>query len=169
MAWTTPRTWTDAETVDAAIMNTHVRDNLNELRDPGDWASYTPTVSGFTSVVTTATGYYQYVNQSTVVARITVDIGTVTTLGSSTITVTLPVNAKTTGMTVGVSILGQAVFDPNGATTPALGTVTYNSSGAFQVLLPNATAPRASTWTGAVPASQVAGDKWTFMLTYEAA
>ena len=30
MAWTTPRTWTTGETVTAAIMNTHVRDNLNE-------------------------------------------------------------------------------------------------------------------------------------------
>jgi len=29
MAWTTPRTWTTGELVTAAIMNTHVRDNLN--------------------------------------------------------------------------------------------------------------------------------------------
>lgn len=29
MAWTTPRTWTDGELVTAAIMNAHVRDNLN--------------------------------------------------------------------------------------------------------------------------------------------
>lgn len=28
MAWTTPRTWVAGETVTAAIMNTHVRDNL---------------------------------------------------------------------------------------------------------------------------------------------
>jgi len=169
MAWTTPRTWADAETVNASIMNAHVRDNLDYLYDPGDWASYTPTVSGFTSVVTTATGYYQYVNRSTVVARITIDIGTVTTLGSSTITVTLPVNAKTTGMTAGASILGQAVYDPTGAPTPALGVATYNATGTFTVLLNNATAPRTSTWTGAAPASQASGDKWTFLLTYEAA
>lgn len=31
MAWTTPRTWTAGETVTAAIMNTHVRDNLAVL------------------------------------------------------------------------------------------------------------------------------------------
>lgn len=31
MAWTTPRTWTTGETVTAAIMNTHVRDNLDFL------------------------------------------------------------------------------------------------------------------------------------------
>lgn len=29
MAWTTPRTWSSGETVTAALMNTHVRDNLN--------------------------------------------------------------------------------------------------------------------------------------------
>lgn len=32
MAWTDPRTWTDTELVTAAMMNPHVRDNLNYLR-----------------------------------------------------------------------------------------------------------------------------------------
>lgn len=32
MAWTAPRTWTTAELVTAAIMNTHVRDNLIYLK-----------------------------------------------------------------------------------------------------------------------------------------
>lgn len=31
MAWTSPRTWVAGETVTAAIMNTHVRDNLTAL------------------------------------------------------------------------------------------------------------------------------------------
>lgn len=30
MAWTTPRTWVASETVTAALMNTHIRDNLLE-------------------------------------------------------------------------------------------------------------------------------------------
>lgn len=30
MAWTTPRTWTTGELVTAALLNTHLRDNLNE-------------------------------------------------------------------------------------------------------------------------------------------
>lgn len=33
MAWTAPRTWTTGEVVTAAIMNTHVRDNLLFLHD----------------------------------------------------------------------------------------------------------------------------------------
>jgi hypothetical protein len=32
MAWLTPRTWTPGETVTAAMMNQHVRDNLNVLK-----------------------------------------------------------------------------------------------------------------------------------------
>ena len=31
MAWTAPRTWTDGELVTAAIMNAHVRDELNAI------------------------------------------------------------------------------------------------------------------------------------------
>ena len=31
MAWVSPRTWTAGETVTAALMNQHVRDNLNAL------------------------------------------------------------------------------------------------------------------------------------------
>lgn len=33
MAWTAPRTWVVGEVVTAAIMNTHVRDNLNSIRN----------------------------------------------------------------------------------------------------------------------------------------
>ena len=34
MAWTSPRTWAASETVTAAIMNTHVRDNFNAIVSP---------------------------------------------------------------------------------------------------------------------------------------
>lgn len=33
MSWTSPRTWVALELVTASILNTHVRDNLNHLRD----------------------------------------------------------------------------------------------------------------------------------------
>lgn len=40
MAWTAPRTWSPGETVTAALMNAHVRDNMNVLKtniaDNGD-------------------------------------------------------------------------------------------------------------------------------------
>lgn len=34
MSWTTPRTWTTGDTITAALLNTHLRDNLNYLYDP---------------------------------------------------------------------------------------------------------------------------------------
>ena len=43
MAWTTPRTWTTSEIVTASMMNTHVRDNLNETA-PGKATAARQTV-----------------------------------------------------------------------------------------------------------------------------
>src|SRR5690554_5024964 len=34
MAWTTPRTWVASELVTATLLNTHLRDNLNALKNP---------------------------------------------------------------------------------------------------------------------------------------
>lgn len=42
MAYTTPRTWTTGETVTAAMMNTHVRDNIAYLKDEYDAIIKTP-------------------------------------------------------------------------------------------------------------------------------
>ena len=47
MAWTSPRTWVASEVVTAAIMNTHVRDNLKAIGDA--WTSFTPTWTGVTT------------------------------------------------------------------------------------------------------------------------
>lgn len=43
MAWTAPRTWVAGEIVTAALMNTHLRDNLNDLAD-GTWGRDTAFV-----------------------------------------------------------------------------------------------------------------------------
>lgn len=61
MAWTAPRTWTTGELVTAAIMNTHVRDNLSAIGRPtkGGVTSVGAVEfgSGFTAAKT-ATGRY---------------------------------------------------------------------------------------------------------------
>jgi hypothetical protein len=58
MAWTTPRTWSIAEVLTAALMNTHVRDNLNYLKgSPTFDGSITVAVS-VTAGVTVAAGDY---------------------------------------------------------------------------------------------------------------
>lgn len=56
MAWTTPRTWNQGETVTSAIMNVHVRDNLNYLKSEwsaSGWAAVKLDSSG--QVITTST------------------------------------------------------------------------------------------------------------------
>jgi hypothetical protein len=48
MAWTTARTWVTGEVVTAAVMNTHVRDNLNALAvTPPPAAKFVGTAGGF--------------------------------------------------------------------------------------------------------------------------
>jgi hypothetical protein len=54
MAYTTPRTWTTGETVTAAIMNTHVRDNISALYDR---TYYVPLTTPLTSTSWDGDGY----------------------------------------------------------------------------------------------------------------
>lgn len=63
-SWTAPRTWVVAELVTAALLNTHLRDNLNSVNDVltvplRAWASGTPDygthTDSFTSVLLFAT------------------------------------------------------------------------------------------------------------------
>ncbi len=56
MPYTVPRTWVASETVTAALMNTHVRDQFRELGLA--WTSYTPTIGGWTRVNGTSTGAF---------------------------------------------------------------------------------------------------------------
>jgi len=52
MAWTTPKTWTGGELVDQDLLNTHLRDNLNVLRNQIRYA----IVEVFAPGVTVTTG-----------------------------------------------------------------------------------------------------------------
>ena len=47
MAWTTPRTWVTNELVTAAMLNTHIRDNLNYLLNPNGF--FTSSTGTFTT------------------------------------------------------------------------------------------------------------------------
>lgn len=83
--WTIPRTWTAGETVTAANMNTHVRDN--ELAITGIWNSWTPNVvqgvsvtvtntqSRYTRIGRTIIGYFNLAVTSTGTAATAVLIG----------------------------------------------------------------------------------------------
>lgn len=57
MTWTTPRTWSTGELVTASLLNTHLRDNLDALKNPpsdsylaNESANYTTTSTSFVDV-----------------------------------------------------------------------------------------------------------------------
>jgi hypothetical protein len=56
MAWTAPRTWVAAEVVTAALLNTHLRDQLKVFNDAR--VAYTPNFTGWTLGNGTLTGQH---------------------------------------------------------------------------------------------------------------
>jgi hypothetical protein len=86
MAWTSPRTWIAGETLTAALLNTHVRDNLLELNSTASaWSTYTPTLTNFTATITEAR--YKQIGK-TVTGHVNL---TLTAGASGTVGVSLPV------------------------------------------------------------------------------
>jgi hypothetical protein len=53
MTWTTPRTWTAGEKVTAALLNTHLKDNLDALKNPPKLLVANTNGSNFTTTSTT--------------------------------------------------------------------------------------------------------------------
>lgn len=162
---TASHTWAVGETVTAANMNAQIRDLINGF---GVFSTYVPVVAGFTTVTTTVSGRYLQI-QKLVAFEVQVQLSAVTTLGSSTITVTLPVAATASLPTQNQS--GTAQFRTNAGVFTG-GVITIGASGTtFTVLIavPAAANPNLSRWTGAAPAGQVVGDIWSFSGTYEAA
>lgn len=90
MAWTSPRTWVAAETVTAALMNTHVRDNLKAIGDA--WTAYTPTLTTWTLGNGTITGRYAFYGK-TCVGALKLTIGSTTTTAGS-VEISLPQTAS---------------------------------------------------------------------------
>lgn len=151
MAWTNPRTWVTSETVTAALMNTHVRDNLKAIGDA--WTSYGSGASWTASSVNpslgngTWSGAYSQAGKL-VNFRIGITMGSTTTYGTGTWQLALPVTPTShtwsfTGVAVDTSAVNTfpVVFARSGATIN--GRVWPGSAGgAFGAL--NATAP--FTW-----------------------
>ena len=122
MTWTDPRTWVTDETVTAALMNTHVRDNLKAIGDV--WTSY-GSGSSWTAVSSnpslgngTWSGRYIQAGKLVIFA-VKITAGSTTTFGSGRMNVALPV-------TVLSSAIGQCLS----------GTLWDNSAGVQYSLLP---------------------------------
>lgn len=103
MAYTAPRTWVTGELVTAALLNTHVRDNLNAAFPLGvdAWTSYTPTLTQSTTLTKTVTyARYQRIGRT---IHMAVDLA-ITSAGVSgnNIVLGLPLTASVVTGVVGV-------------------------------------------------------------------
>jgi len=114
MAWTAPRTWVSSEVVTAALMNTHMRDNLLWLGRVGvdGWSSWTPAITASTDPTlgsgSSVSGKYAQVGRL-VAYWAHVQFGTSgTNAGSGTYEFSLPVNNNNTTDNV---IGGGTMFD----------------------------------------------------------
>lgn len=99
MTWTTPRTWVAGEIVTAAMLNTHVRDNLAEIGDP--WTSGgAPTWTGSDTnpaLGNGTLGAWYLAAGKLILFRIVLVIGSTTTFGSGIWGFTLPYTATVSG------------------------------------------------------------------------
>jgi hypothetical protein len=88
----TPRTWVVGEVVTAAELNSELRDQMSEIAAAG--VSYTPTWAGLTALgSSTVHGRgFKVGHRASMTAEIT--FGTSSTLGTGTITVSLPYQAS---------------------------------------------------------------------------
>ena len=97
MAWTTPRTWVAGETVTAALLNTHLRDNLNALTT---LTSFTPTWGNTGTANTLGNGTLSggYITANDLVFfQILLAWGSTTASGSGNWTFTVPITSTSFG------------------------------------------------------------------------
>lgn len=164
MAWTDPRTWVTGELVTAALLNTHLRDNLKAIGDP--WTAYTPTCS-WTVGNGTLTGRYRQVGKA-VDLSIRLALGSTST-ASSIVTFTLPVPLRGTPGTGEPFGVGSAwLWDNNLADNYYAVPVKTGSADTIRLNIPNGTATAASV-TDVVPFTWINGDIIRVNLSYEAA
>lgn len=125
MTLATPRTWVVGEVVSAAYMNAEVRDQWNDML--AAWPTYSPTWAGLSVLgSSTANGRVKKTGRSVdAIAELT--WGTSSSLGTGTITVTLPYTAATVAGNLGWQTIGR-YYDGAGSTWKTL--IAYIASAA---------------------------------------
>jgi hypothetical protein len=120
MAWTAPRTWVAGETVTAAMMNAHLRDNLKAITDP--WTAYTPTLAGTGWALGNGTlnGHYSRIG-STVQFRAQLVIGSSTAGPSASPRIGLPFHMKPSDSEG--ALFSAAIWDTSTALYDAFGHI----------------------------------------------
>jgi hypothetical protein len=166
MAWVTPRTWTAAEDVDAAMMNT-LRDALKAIGDP--WTAYTPTWA--------ATGTAPAIGNGSIVGgyiaagkfihfRAVITMGTTTTFGTGTYTISPPVTPGGAGRT---RMSGTARDDSASADFPAFAIIANGTTNAPLRTLPTTAGNALVGIDPTTPFTWANLDSLTIHGTYEAA
>lgn len=123
MAWTTPRTWTAGETVTAALMNTHVRDNEAYLY---------AIANNFAPVP--ACRVYHDANQTIPNANLTVLSFNKERFDTDTIHDTSTNNSRLTCKTAGIYLIeGGVSFNTNGEHDVALNVLLNGATNIKQV------------------------------------
>lgn len=165
MAWTSPRTWVSGETVTAALMNTHVRDNLKAIGDA--WSTWTPTWAATTTNPTLGNGTLDAAHITAgklFIFQIDLTIGSTTNPGSGTYSFTLPVTPASGGR---LTFYGSA-FDTSAANTyPIAGIYTGGVLSLRQ--FPGTAGGAFATLTHASPFAWATGDVLSIGGTLEVA
>ena len=158
---TTPKTWGVGELLKAADMNTELRDLSAGLQ--ATWDTYTPTWTGTSNPSIgngVLTGRYLRLGK-TIICTIVMQMGSTTTYGSGTWTITLPVESVWASQT-NVSMGSAHLFDTS-ATARKTGQVFNVGQSTVRIVTDSATLVGT-----AVPWTWATGDVLSLDLVYEA-
>lgn len=167
MAWTAPRTWVAGEVVTAALLNTHLRDNLLWLGS-GNWSSYTPTWTSTGTAPAIGNGILEgrYVRiGNTIHFRIGLIPGGTTTYGTGAWFFALPAAARTgsqgtSGQVARIPVGNGILIDISGGNT--LFSAILESSTNIVTSYPG------GNLSGTTPITFVSGDQVQIHGSYEA-
>lgn len=160
---TTPATWTAGEVVAASKMNSQIRDVATGIQ--ASWSTYTPTWGGTSDPAIgngVLSGRYMRVGK-TITANITIVMGSTTTYGSGTWTLSLPVVSVFTTTTY--VNLGSVSMRDTSASANSTGVAILANQTTAQMVVgsSNAFVSTTAPWTWAN------GDTLSVTLNYEAA
>lgn len=161
ISWTSPRTWVAGETVTAALLNTHIRDNEKAIGDP--WTSYTPTWTGTSNPAIgngTIAGKYMAAGKL-IHYRIQVTMGSTTTYGTGNWNLTLPVAPA--GLSTFATLGGASGYDSSASSAFMLMPI-FNGGSTFILINPSSAGTSATS-----PFTWASGDILSISGTYEAA
>jgi hypothetical protein len=161
MAWTSPRTWVAGEIVTAALLNTHLRDNLLAA---SVWTSYTPATTITIGNGTFSAAYARM--GTTIIFRAQVNVGSTTTLPASSVQLALPFAAKSGTAPV---FDGEAYDSSAGSAVPVMGIMGGGTTNVILTVPPTSAGGYNRILESGIPFAFATGDRITINGTYESA